>query len=349
LRRFRPLRTLKVFLLVGASLAAAGNAPAPPEAEIVDVRMIWGRAPHNASADLLRFRERWYCVFREGSLSASPDGAVRVLSSPDGNVWQSSASVSVPGTDLRDPKLSTTSYNRLLLLAEAVSDGAAAPAHRTLAWSSPDSREWEGPAQAGDPGMRLGRVTWHLNRAYSVGYGNPGPGPVRLYSSGDGERFTVQADNLVPSRQDAEAGLLFGRDGGALCLLGGEAPGSPAQLGKSRAPYKAWSWSSLNAVVSAPNILELADGRIIVAGSIPGHDARIALWWLDPERGTLKEFLRLPSGGDAGRPGLAFHEGMLWLAYHSSHEGRAMIYLARVKLLPATNAKKPANGLTLAK
>jgi len=340
-----PRRTFKLLFLVGASLVAAGNAPAPPEAEIVDVRMIWGRAPHNASADLLRFRERWYCVFREGRLAASPDGAVRVLSSADGSVWQPSALVSVPGADLRDPKLSTTSYNRLLLLAEAVSDGA----HRTLAWSSTDSREWEGPLQPGDPGMRLGRVTWYLNRAYSVGYDSPGPGPVRLYSSGDGERFTVQADNLLPPRQDAEAGLLFGRDGSALCLMRGDGAGSPAQLGKSRAPYKAWSWSGLNAVVSAPNLLELADGRIIVAGSIPGNDARIALWWLDPERGTLKEFLRLPSGGDAGRPGLAWHEGMLWLAYHSSHEGRAMIYLARVKLLSATTAKKPSNGLTLGK
>ena len=81
-----------------------------------------------------------------------------------------------------------------------------------------------------------------------MGYSSPGPGPVRLYSSGDGERFTVQADNLLPPRQDAEAGLLFGRDGSALCLLRGDGAGSPAQLGKSRAPYKAWSWSGLNAV-----------------------------------------------------------------------------------------------------
>lgn len=344
-----PRRTIKLLFLAGASLVAAGNPPAPQEAEIVDVRMIWGRAPHNAATDLLRFRERWYCVFREGRLAASPDGAVRVLSSPDGNVWQSSALVSLPDTDLRDPKLSTTSYGRLLLLAEAVSDGVAGAARRTLGWTSADAREWEGPLRAGDDGMRLGRVTWRLNRAYSVGYSSPGPGPVRLYSSGDGERFSVQADNLLPPRQDAEAGLLFGRDGSALCLLRGDGAGSPAQLGKSRAPYKAWSWSGLNTSVAAPNILELADGRVIVAGSIPGNDARIALWWLDPEHGTLKEFLRLPSGGESGSPGLALHEGMLWLAYHSSHEGRAMIYLARVKLLPATNAKKPADGLTLGK
>ncbi len=344
-----PLRTVKLLFLVGASLVAAWNVPAPPEAEIVDVRMIWGRAPHNASTDLLRFRERWYCVFREGRLAASPDGAVRVLSSADGNVWRPSALVSVSGTDLRDPKLSTTSYGRLLLLAEAVTDGAGGPVLRTLAWSSADSRDWEGPVQAGDPGTRLGRVTWPLNRAYSGGYSSPGPGPVRLYSSGDGERFTVQADNLVPPRQDAEAGLLFGRGGSALCLLRGDGAGSPAELGKSRAPYRAWSWSGLNASVAAPSMVELADGRVIVAGSIPGNDARIALWWLDPERGTLKELLRLPSGGDSGRPGLAWHEGMLWVAYHSSHEGRAMIYLARVKLLPATERKKPSNGLTFGK
>jgi hypothetical protein len=96
-------------------------------------------------------------------------------------------------------------------------------------------------------------------------------------------------------------------------------------------------------------MLELADGRVIVAGSTPGSDARIALWWLDPEAGTLKEFLQLPSGGESGRPGLAFHDGMLWVAYHSSHEGRAMIYLAHVKLLSSTERKKPANGLTFGK
>jgi hypothetical protein len=54
-----PLRRLRLLLLLAASLVAVGNALAPPEAEIVDVRMIWGRAPHNASTDLMRFRERW--------------------------------------------------------------------------------------------------------------------------------------------------------------------------------------------------------------------------------------------------------------------------------------------------
>ncbi len=48
-------------------------------AGLVDVRRIWDRAPHNAFTDLLRFRGRWFCVFREGTAHVSPDGALRVL------------------------------------------------------------------------------------------------------------------------------------------------------------------------------------------------------------------------------------------------------------------------------
>jgi hypothetical protein len=46
----------------------------------------------------------------------------------------------------------------------------------------------------------------------------------------------------------------------------------------------------------------------------------------------LKEVLALPSGGDTGGAGLAFHDGLVWVSYHSSHEGKTGIYVARVKL-----------------
>jgi hypothetical protein len=79
-------------------------------------------------------------------------------------------------------------------------------------------------------------------------------------------------------------------------------------------------------------LLRLGSGKIIAAGSLDDGTGHTALYWLDPEAGTLKQFLMLPSGGDTGYPGLVFHDGVLWVSYHSSHEGRARIYLARVKL-----------------
>src|SRR5262245_19700916 len=60
-----------------------------PVAELVEVRKIWDVAPHNAFTDLIRFRDRWFCVFREGKAHVSPDGALRVIISSDGVNWES--------------------------------------------------------------------------------------------------------------------------------------------------------------------------------------------------------------------------------------------------------------------
>ena len=53
---------------------------------------------------------------------------------------------------------------------------------------------------------------------------------------------------------------------------------------------------------------------------------------MNAESGRLTEFLRLPSGGDTSYPGMVYHEGLLWVSYYASHEGKTSIYLARVDL-----------------
>jgi len=50
------------------------------------------------------------------------------------------------------------------------------------------------------------------------------------------------------------------------------------------------------------------------------------------EEGTLKEALRLPSGGDTSYAGLVWHDDLLWVSYYASHEGKTSIYLAKVKV-----------------
>ncbi len=41
--------------------------------------------------------------------------------------------------------------------------------------------------------------------------------------------------------------------------------------------------------------------------------------------------LTLPSGGDTSYAGMVWHDGVLWVSYYASHEGKSAIYLARVK------------------
>lgn len=313
-------------------LGLAANAPQNGKAQLVEVRMIWGRAPHNGFTDLVRFHDRWYCAFREGRDNKSPDGVLRVLTSADGEAWQSAALLSVAGADLRDPKLSVTPYGRLLLNAGAALQGSSGVNHRSLVWSSLDAREWSGPEPAGDPDVWLWRVTWNLKQAYSVGYSSRGTPSIRLYTSADGSRFSTHSGNLVDAGESSEASLLFLPDGRAFCLLRRADAASTAALGKSRAPYRGWTWIGLKSGIAGPNLIRLPDERIVVSGRMIGDDVRTSLSWLDPDTESLTEFLTLPSGGDTGYPGMVFHDGLLWVSYYSSHEGRAMIYLAKVKL-----------------
>jgi hypothetical protein len=305
------------------------------------VRMIWGQAPHNGFTDLVRFHDRWFCVFREGRLQVSRDGALRVITSADGLVWKPAALLVTPGADLRDPKLSVTPGGWLLV--NAVQQGERP---QSLVWSSGDGREWGDPVPIGNAGMCLWRVAWHLGRAYSMGYSAQGAQPLRLYTSADGSRFTVHADDVRAVAGATEAALLFLANGDALCLLRREGTAPGAELGKSRVPYRGWTWTDLKTAVAGPSLIRLPDERIVMAARIIDTSVRTSLCWLDTEQETLTEFLTLPSGGDSGYPGLVFHEGLLWVSYYSSHEGRAMIYLAKVKLPPVGGEKKPAKRLT---
>ena len=79
-------------------------------------------------------------------------------------------------------------------------------------------------------------------------------------------------------------------------------------------------------------MIRLSDGRFVAGVRLYDGKARTSLCWIDVEDGRLDEFLALPSGGDTSYPGMVLHDGVLWVSYYSSHEGKTSIYLAKVKM-----------------
>lgn len=315
-----------------ATAAASSGTPSiPARAEIVAVRRIWDRGEHNAFTDLARHGAAFYCVFREAKAHVAPDGGVRVLRSLDGDAWESAALVTLAGSDLRDPKLTHAPDGRLMLTAAGVKKGT----YQTLTWHSEDGGQWQGPTEIGEPNMWLWRPVWHGNAAFAVGYGTAQHKLVRLYRSEDGAAFATLVSELFADEYPNEATLLFMPDDSAFCLLRRDAGSNTAQLGTAAPPYVEWKWRDLGRRIAAPNLLRLDDGRIVAAGRAYTGGVRTALLWLDPQANRLTEFLSLPSGGDTGCPGLAWHDGHLWVSYYASHDGKASIYLAKVRLPPA--------------
>ncbi len=333
--------SLSGFIFIrGSSLTAAPPADAP---HLVSVKKIWDAAPHNAFTDLARFSNQWFCTFREAEGHVGGNGRIRVLTSADGESWESAALLSEEGIDLRDPKLSITPDGRLMLvMGGSVYEGKVLMVRQPRVGFSKDGRTWTGPQRVLDKGDWLWRVTWHKGRAYGITYNIAGSlsptneWAVTLVTSQDGVGWRPVARLAVPGRpNEATVRFLPSDESVALVRREGLAPSmdKEAWIGHSLPPYTNWHWHPAGMSVGGPNFLALPEGAMVAAGrqSRPKPDgARTFVGTMTPE--AVKPDLILPSGGDCSYPGLVWHKGFLWASYYSTHEGKTSIYLAKIRL-----------------
>jgi hypothetical protein len=325
-------------LFLMACLAASHAVAKPPvNAEIIEVTKIWDRAPHCAFTDLVRFQDHWYCAFREGEAHVSPHGKLRVIRSADGKDWTSAGLLEHAEYDLRDACLSETPDGRLMLVggAQKVRNGQH-PTGTVVSFSA-DGATWSAPKLVLPLPQWLWRVTWHEGKAYGMSYGGEnGKKHYALQTTTDGltyEPITIEAPPHGAGWL-TEARIRFADDGVAYCLQRRDGKENSALLGVATAPYRSWAWKDLGLYFGGPNFVKIPSGHWIGAGRIIDDAAHTDVTWIDVDHGKLESLVRLPSGGDCSYPGMVWHDGMLWLSYYSSHEGRTSIYLAKVHISP---------------
>jgi len=317
---------------------AAGQQP-PASLKLAEpVRKIWDKGGHNAFTDLVRFGDRWYCTFREGSGHAAGAGKIRVLVSRDGKQWESAALIEQKDVDLRDPHLTVMPDGRLML-----NGGAAVPAardpltdHYSFVCFSKDGSAWSAPQRVLESWHWLWRVTWHKGTAYGVAYtwkpeikDGPRKYGTALYRSTDGLKYERVTSFDLP--QATEATLAFDGDT-MLCLQRRDGTPNSAMLGRSEPPYDKWSWKDLGRYLGGPNLLKAPDGIWWATGRfIENKKPQTVVCRLDIKEGKLGPPLTLPSAGDTSYPGLVWHDNTLWMSYYSTHEGKTCVYLARMQ------------------
>ena len=86
------MKCLVLFALATTTYMTATFAAAaePSPTVLVESRRSIVQAPPSAFTDLVRFKNGWYCVFREARGHVSPDGALLAAGSDDGTLraWQ---------------------------------------------------------------------------------------------------------------------------------------------------------------------------------------------------------------------------------------------------------------------
>ncbi|CUB02885.1 hypothetical protein [Marinomonas fungiae] len=301
---------------------------------------VWQKSEHNAFTDLIRFQDAWWCTFREASTHTSENGIIRILKSIDGTIWLDMGTIRIQEADLRDPKLSISPTNTLVLLATALYTKAPLKYYQTFAWSQYSNHNWSNPTAVAEPNHWLWRITWQNGKAYGIAYGTPPKEGLYWYEFSSLTHYKSYQIEKFDDEYANEHDLAFDEQGNVYCLLRRDitpAELSTGLLGKSKPPYKQWEWFDLGFRIGGPALAWAPNKKTLLAGYRRHQDpnqwlpqwTEIAELSLD---GKVLKSIDLESGGDCSYPGLALEGTTLKAVYYSSHEGQTKIYSSDIEL-----------------
>jgi hypothetical protein len=335
-------------MLLGPLIPAATAQDTIDQKYVVSIERIWDRPLHAAFTDIIAHDDHLYCTFREGSDHVPGlNGVIRVIRSRDWMNWESVAVLEERHADLRDPKLAITPDGRLMVnmgasfyhgkkrlriesrVALADSDGAT--------FGPPVRVEF--PKEMSAEANWLWRITWHEGVAWGcvqqVFDDRPSESQraLSLVRSRDAIHFEEVSRLEVDS--PSETTLRFLPDQTMVAMIRCEGKPPVGRIGTAKPPYKDWKFVDTNRRLGGPNFVQLPNASWLAGsrGYLPGG-AKTQLWWLDLGAGKFHDLLTFPSGGDNSYPGFVVDEenGRVYVSYYSSHEGKAAIYLATLRL-----------------
>ncbi|MGY0622441.1 MAG: hypothetical protein ACW7DO_09290, partial [Paraglaciecola chathamensis] len=115
--------------------------------QIKNIKRLTYAHKHHAFTDLCDFRGALYCCYRVASNHVSGDGVINIVTLTTNTQVKCTQRISLPDTDLRDPKLSITSKGELMLLAYARRSSSSrhlGPLGENIPviWTSQDGLSW---------------------------------------------------------------------------------------------------------------------------------------------------------------------------------------------------------------
>lgn len=332
-----PFHLLMISLFISLHLQGIAQTPE------IQIQKIWDAAPHNAFTDLVQFKGKFYCTFREGTGHVpgenGKDGEIRVIASADGKSWESVAHLTLENYDLRDPKLSITPKGELMLLMGATDyDGNIMRARLPHVSFSKNGTDFSAPTPVKiDPKISnkmdwLWRVTWHKKTGYGV-----------VYQAFDEkfDAFLVKTKNgidyqlVTPLDIDGkpnEATAQVMPDNEMVMIIRRESENQHGFIGKSKPPYKDWEWKDMDMRLGGPYFISLPNGRLLMGSRVYSPKGATTGLFLEKTNGDFYQIAEFPSGGDTSYPGIVLMNDTVYVSYYASHEGKTSIYFAPVPL-----------------
>jgi hypothetical protein len=305
-------------------------------------RVAYQESRHKAFTDITFFDNQFFLVFREADKHAyGEDGIIQIFNSMDGLQWNLIKEIIQPGIDLRDPKFAINGNQLSIYIHGSTYEnqkiksfsGYNLKYSETNGWQQPENVLLDNLATvtnkiSGNEAWPW-RITWHENKAYTVGY--DGNEIFDIYKSDNGLFFKKQNVFSKVDKAPSEATIRVNSKGEFYVLVRRDK--GPALLGKSKNPTEKWDWFSEIQIDNfrGPNFLLLDDDTILFSGS---HYAYVYLGVFDLKTNTYKKVIDIPSFGDGSYPGMVVIDGILWLSYYTSFENKegSSVYVAKINL-----------------
>lgn len=325
-----------VFLFLPVIISAQNS---PEHDAILSVERIWDRAAHNAFTSLIDFNGTLYCAFREGNGHVSDiNGSIRVIASEDGQNWYSVAHLFEQGIDFRDPQLSVTPDNRIMLNigGSFYTAGKLASMAPKVSFSNNEGTSFSKTQNVPlDSVIKTGtdwlwRATWHKGKVYAGVYQPKKEKSVQLMVSEDGINYKfITTFGVIEGN---ETTLRFNKNDEMIAVVrrGGNNNGA---IGVSAPPYRKWEWNALEKRLGGPDLILLENDVMLCATREYLHSKEQTIILKVELNGKTTKLLTLPSAGDFSYPSLLVQGDEILMSYYSSHEEKTAIYLAKIAYL----------------
>lgn len=338
---------IKGLITLGFCLFFVLKIQAQADKDAIDIRRIWDRGNHNAFTDIIFFKGKFYVVFREGdghipNKDNTGNGKIRILTSKDAEFWESHSLLELDGIDLRDPKISVTPKNRLLIImgGSNYENGSLKSIATYTSMSDPNGNRFAQPEKVAlNETLKsdfdwIWRITWYEKVGYGVLYqsnvnGDKDKTRAYLVKTTKGTDYELITELQIDGKPN-ESTIRFLSGAEMAILVRREGDDKMGMLGTSKAPYTDWTWEKLDFRLGGPNFEIIPINKILITSRIYADDGPYTALLLGKKNEGFKEVMRLPSGGDCSYAGMITISGYVWMSYYSSHEGKTSIYYARI-------------------
>lgn len=296
---------------------------------IISNDLIWHGENYASFTSLVFYKGNFYCSFRNANKHADSSGndcgIIKIIRSKKGDVWEEYMTFCENGCDLRDPQLSITPDNVIMLITNKVQykDGHVICRQTCSSFIDDDYSNTPLTPIEYEPVLVnnwLWNVEWIKHKAYGFIY----IPYFALVESTDGIHYRI-VNKIDLDDTPSEASLIKKwRKRVAVVRRN-----TTTMIGVYK--NKKWEWFDSELKIACPKLFKIR-GKIYLMGRYNGETKHTALFELDEKHHSLNYIFGIPGKTDCAYPGIVYKDKMLYVSYYSGDGKNSDIYFAKIKL-----------------